>query len=105
MVGCSIARVTRVVEGVRQALSAHARDCGDRVLGIALHPNDHEELCIAELWGLPVLGWDDMPEGKVRVLCERAGVLIPDVETFEELLDRWTYHLGRLSSSDDRPAA
>jgi hypothetical protein len=105
MAGCPIGRVTRVVEGVRQALSSHARDCGDRVLGIALHTDDHRELCIAELWGLPVLAWDDMPEGTVRVLCESAGVLIPDVETFKELLDRWTYQLGLPLSPDDRPAA
>jgi hypothetical protein len=49
MPSCPIARVARVIEGVRDALDAHARDCGDLVLGVALHPDDHGELLVAEL--------------------------------------------------------
>ena len=105
MVSCPIARVTRVVEGVRDALAAHARDCGDRVLGVALHPEDHGELSIAEMWGLPVLAWDDVPPGTLRLMGEAKCVLIPEVDTCQELLDRWSYHLERPASSGDSLAA
>ena len=105
MPSCPIARVTRVLEGVRDALDAHARECGDRVLGVALHPDDHDELSIAEMWGLPVLAWEEVPEATVRLLCESGGVLIPEVDTCQELLDRWNYHLERPASSEDSLAA
>ena len=105
MPSCPIARVTRVLEGVRDALDAHARECGDRVLGVALHPDDHDELSIAEMWGLPVLAWEEVPEGTLRLLCEARGVLIPQVDTCQELLDRWNYHLERPASPQDPLAA
>jgi hypothetical protein len=105
MSSCPIARVARVLEGVRDALDAHARDCGDRVLGVAVHPEDHGELLVAELWGLPVLAWEDVAQGRFRLLCEAQCVLIPQVDTCEELLDRWNYHLERSASSDDSLAA
>jgi hypothetical protein len=105
MLSCSIARVTRVLGGVSDALDAHARDCGDRVLGVALHPEDHGELSIAEMWGLPVLAWEDVPQGTLRLLCEARDVLIPQVDTCQELLDRWNYHLERPVSSPDPLAA
>jgi hypothetical protein len=105
MPSCSIARVTRVLDGVRDALAAHARECGDRVLGVALHPEDHGELSVAEMWGLPVLAWEDVPQGSLRLLCEARGVLIPRVDTCQELLDRWNYHLERPASSQDPLAA
>lgn len=101
MPSCPIARVTRVVQGVRDALDAHARECGDRVLGVALHPDDHDGLSIAEMWGLPVLAWEEVPRDTVRLLCEAGGVLIPEIDTCEELLDRWNYHLERPASSQD----
>lgn len=74
---------------------SHAANCGDRVLGIALSPDDHRELQIVELWGLPVLAWDEVPAGRYRLLCEATVVLIPDVDTVQELFDRWTYDLPR----------
>jgi len=84
----------------RDALDTHARDCGDRVLGVALHPEDHAELLIVELWGLPVLAWQEVTKGKLRLLCEAHEVLIPPVDTCEELLDRWQHHLERPVPSD-----
>lgn len=90
--------------GAREAFDAHARDCGDRVVGVALHPDDHDTLSIAELWGLPVLAYDDVPAGTLRLLCEAEGVLIPQVYTFEEVLERWTYHLERPTSGDSLAA-
>jgi hypothetical protein len=105
MPSCPIARVTRVLGGVRDALDSHARECGDHVLGVALHPEDHGELSIAEMWGLPVLAWEDVPQGTARLLCEARGLLIPQVDTCQELLDRWNYHLERGVSSEDPLAA
>lgn len=95
MGSCPVARVTRVLLKAAKAFEAHARDCGDRVVAIALHPDDHDELSIAEMWGLPVLAADDVPKGTLRLLCEANGVVIPDVHTVEDLLERWTYHLQR----------
>ena len=95
MASCPIARTTRILLGADEAFEAHAQDCGDRVVAIALSPADHDHLLIAEMWGLPVLAWDDVPDGTLRLLCEAEGVLIPQVHTFEDVLDRWTYHLQR----------
>jgi hypothetical protein len=82
-----------VVEGIRDAITEHDAECEDVVRGIALSSQDHAELGLAELWGIPVLAWDDVEAGKFRLLCERHGVLIPRVDTVDELLERWTYHL------------
>jgi hypothetical protein len=73
MSSCPIARVTRVLEGVRDALDAHARECGDRVLGIALHPEDLGELSVAEMWGLPVLAWEEGSTGHAPALVRGPG--------------------------------
>jgi hypothetical protein len=86
-------RLARVTEGIRDALREHDGECGDGVRGIALNPADYAELGLAELWGIPVLAWADVTAGQFRVLCDRQGVLIPQVETVDELLERWTYHL------------
>jgi hypothetical protein len=105
MPSCPIARVTRVLEGVRDALDAHTRESGDRVLGVALHPEDHDELSVAEMWGLPVLACEEVPKGTLRLLCEARGVLIPQVDTCQELLGRWNHHLERPAASQDSLAA
>ena len=55
--------------------------------------------------GLPVLAWEEVPQGTLRLLCEARGVLIPQVDTCQELLDRWNYHLERPASSEDSLAA
>lgn len=86
--------------GLRADMAEHDRDCGDRVTAIALSPADHEALCIAEIWGLPVLAWNEMQEGRYRLLCEATGMLIPNVNTVEELLDRWAYALERPAEED-----
>lgn len=90
---CSIARVVRALDSGRAALDEHARGCGDRVVGVALHPVVHAELSIVELWGLPVLAWEEVTPGQLRLLCDAQGVLVPPVDTCQELLDRWQYHL------------
>jgi hypothetical protein len=93
MSSCSVTSVVRALDSARAALDEHSRDCGDRVVGVALHPVAHGELAIVELWGLPVLAWEEVSPGKLRLLCDAQGVLIPPVDTCEELLDRWQYHL------------
>lgn len=86
-------RLVRVVEGIGAALHEHKDQCDDAVRGVALSPQDHARLNLAEVWGIPVLEWEDVAEGQLRLLCDRQGVLIPRVETVNELLERWTYHL------------
>lgn len=88
-------RIAALVEEVRRALDKHKRQCGNRVVGIALDPEAHEELAIAEFWGLPVLAWDEVPKGEIELLCESMGVLVPPHDTVDDLLERWTYHLDR----------
>ena len=56
------------------------------------------------MWGLPVLAREQVPPGNLRLLCEALGVLIPEVDTCQALLDRWNYHLER-PSSDGQLAA
>lgn len=86
-------RLARVLEGIRAAVCDHDASCGDPVRGVALSPAEHELLGLAEVWGIPVLAWDDVAAGQFRLLCDRHGVLIPQVDTVDELLERWTYHL------------
>jgi hypothetical protein len=93
MTSCPSRRAVKILEGVRADIERHGVDCGDRVLAVALSPSDHEELCIAEVWGLPVLAWGEVDQGRYRLLCEANGVLIPNVDTVDELLDRWAYDL------------
>lgn len=94
MPSCPIPRVSRVFEGVRQALDRHERECGDRVSAVALHPDDHAHLSIAELWGIPVLAWDAVNPGNLRLLCDANGILILQVQTVDELLEHWAYRCG-----------
>lgn len=95
MTSCPSPRVVKILLGLPADLAKHDADCGDRVLAIALSPGDHKELCMAEIWGLPVLSWSEMEDGRYRLLCEATGVLIPKVDTVDELLDRWAYDLQR----------
>jgi hypothetical protein len=91
-----VERITRILGACDAALAVHAHDCGDRVLAIALNPHDHDLLCIAEIWGLPVLAWGAVERDRMRLLCEAEGTLIPRIDTYEELLERWTFHLERV---------
>lgn len=95
MMDGSVCRIVRVLEGLREGFLAHADGCGDRVTGVALHPQDHEELGLFEVWGLPVLAWTEVTAGRYELLCEAKGVLIPRIDTFEELADHWTFALQR----------
>jgi hypothetical protein len=88
---CPIPRVARVLLGLEQAFESHAEGCGDRVVAIALHPSDHESLWIVEIWGLPVLAWDDVAPGQLKLLCDAAGVLVPEVHSVDDLLEQWAY--------------
>jgi len=95
MSSCPIARITRILTQSRSDLEDHAAGCGDRVLGVGIHPADFDELAIVELWGLPVLAWAKVPQGTMRLLCESWIVLIPEIETYEDVLDHWTNRLQR----------
>lgn len=86
-------RVIPIIEGLRKNLDSHALRCGDRILAIALSPEDFDDLQIAELWGIPVLAWDEVPRGRHRLLCEADGILVRNFETFEELAEMWEYDL------------
>jgi hypothetical protein len=95
MSSCPSPRAVKILMGLRADFAKHEVECGDRVTAIALSPGDHEALCIAEVWGLPVLAWSKQQEGRYRLLCESNGLLIPNVDTVDELLDRWAYDLQR----------
>lgn len=100
MTSCPSPRAVKILMGLHVDMAKHDAECGDRVNAIALSPGDHQALCIAEIWGLPVLAWSDLSDGRYRLLCEATGLLIPQVDTVDELLDRWAYNLQR--SPDDR---
>jgi hypothetical protein len=92
MSSCPIGRVARSISLLREILDAHASQCGDRVLAFVLHLEHHETLSLVEMWGIPVLGSEAVEMGRVKLVCESNAVLIPPVDTFEDLLDRWTHH-------------
>lgn len=84
--------VARFVSRLRDVLEMHARDCGDRAVGVVLHPDDHERLRVAEVWGVPVLASDGVACGRLEVLCDARGVLVPEFHTFEDVVQQWKYH-------------
>jgi hypothetical protein len=92
MTGDRIATAITVIEGIRTSLDQHDTECCKRVSGIVLSEFDHERLRIAELWAIPVLASDSVPDGRVRVLCERFGILMPSFETFEDVEAHWASH-------------
>lgn len=71
------------------ALDEHEADCSGHVVGFALDPSDHDRVGMAELWSLPVLAWNDVGAGDCRLICDRYGVLVPQVESLDDLLDIW----------------
>lgn len=78
---------------LNQAIEAHADDCGDRVVGVALSPKDFNGFQVAEFWGLPVLEWDEVDDDCFRLLCETTGTLMPDLETVDEFEEYCRYRL------------
>lgn len=84
---CPVKRVARLLVHGHDVLDQHACDCGDRVLAFALNPADHEALAIVELWGIPVLGWDVVDQGRLKLVCESDSVLIPPYDTVEDIED------------------
>lgn len=57
------------------------------MLAVALNPVDHEALSIVELWGIPVLAWDAVDQGRLRLVCESDSVLIPPFDTVQDIED------------------
>ena len=86
-------RIVRILGGLEDSFAHHAESCRDRVVGIALSDRDWDELGIAEIWGLPVLAWDELDVGRVKLLCEANGSLIPPHDTVEDLQDIWKHRL------------
>jgi hypothetical protein len=101
MGSCPIARIGRLIMRARDVLDQHASECGDRVLAFALNPVDFAAMSVCELWGLAVLEWEEVEKGTLTLLCEADGVLIPQVDTVQELIDRWTYDLKRPDNEAD----
>lgn len=99
MTSCPVARVCRILTQARVDFDSHAATCGDRVLAVGFHPADFDELLIAELWGLPVLAFADVHLGAMLLLCEAWAVVIPRIDTYEEVVDQWTNHLQRPGAS------
>ena len=84
---CPVKRVAKLLVHGHGVLDHHGRDCGDRVLAFALNPSDHEALAIVEASGIPVLGWDAVDEGRLKLVCESNSVLIPQYDTVEDIED------------------
>ncbi len=95
MNSCPVARVCRILTQARVDFDSHAATCGDRVLAVGFHPADFDELLIAELWGLPVLAFADVRLGALLLLCEAWAVVIPQIDTYADVVDQWTNHLQR----------
>lgn len=93
------------LDGIGKDLDAHSSICGDRVLAIALHPDDHAAFGVAELWGIDVLAWAEIEKDRMRLLCQATGVLIPSVDTVDDVLDRWAYGLYQAPNDDTAAAA
>jgi hypothetical protein len=88
----SLGRVGRVIEALRGDFDRHAQSCGDEPLAVALNPTDFDELGMAELWGLPVLAWDKVAPGRLKVLCQAEGYLVPQIDSVEDLQELWELH-------------
>ncbi len=94
-------RIVRVLLGLQASFDNHTATCGDRVLAIALSGIDWDELGVAEIWGLPVLAWEDIEPGRVKLLCEKEGHLIPQIDTVDDLTDIWDYGICPTASMGD----
>lgn len=75
--------------GIRQDLEQHRGRCDGQVVGIGVNTFDHERLRIAELDALPVLAWDEVEPGRVRLLCDQCCVLFKDVDGADDLAEHW----------------
>ncbi len=94
-------RLTRILEDLGSQLAEHAGRCGDRVVGIAISDEDWTELEVAEIWGVPVLAWDEVSPGRLQLLCEAQGYLIPPHDTVQDVLDHCNYRLRPPTRSAD----
>lgn len=70
-------------------------------MGIALSNEDWDALQVAEIWGVPVLAWDEVGGGRVQLLCEAHGCLIPPHDTVQDILDHCNYRLRPPARSAD----
>ena len=103
MVLSPLVRATKIMQGVREDLLAHAGECGDRVLGVALSPTDFDQLQLVELWELPVLSWSKLDPGRYRLLCEADGELVPQFGTVDEMVEYWACSLDPPSEAEAEP--
>ncbi len=62
-------------------------------MAIALCEADFENLELVEIWGLPVLAWEEVSAGRVKLLCQRESRLVPPHDTLEDLIESWEYRL------------
>ena len=70
---------------------------------VAVSNVDFDELMIVDIWGLPVLAWDKVEPGKVRLLCEAVGTVVAPHDTVDDLEDIWHYRL-QPPTGDPQPA-
>ncbi len=104
---CRIARLAKIIEGLRGNLDEHGGRCGDRVVGFAFSVADVEELGLCEIWGLKVFACGDVAEGRVTVLCDACGSLIPEFATVDDVVSMSLEHpdRGRFDPSGSELAA
>jgi hypothetical protein len=96
-------RIVRIVDGLHDSFVDHETRCGDWVSAVAISNADFDELMIVDIWGLPVLAWDEVDLGKVRLLCEAVGTVVPPHDTVDDLQDIW--HSRLQPPSEDPQAA
>jgi hypothetical protein len=82
-------------------LDGHAEGCDDRVVGIVISNEDFDELEVAYIWGVPVLASDEIERGRLELLCEAHGTLIPPHDTVQDILDHCQYRLETPRRSED----
>lgn len=77
----------RRMESIRAALDDHNAECCRPARAILLHPEDHAELNLLELWGVPVMSDERCRLGFLRVDCEASAWQI-EAELAAHLSDR-----------------
>lgn len=74
---------------IRAALDHHNSDCPQPALAILLHPDDHAELDMPRLWGLPVVADARCRVGFLRIDCGgSAWEIEAELAAYLEELDR-----------------
>jgi hypothetical protein len=74
---------------IRAALDHHNSECAQPAHAILLHPDDHAELGLPRLWGLPAVADERCRPGFLRIDCSGSAWQIEtELAAYLEELDR-----------------